>query len=48
MIEQYSSREFHFLEALWDVILNLGLRICSKVFVLSSKAEQQCQPYFED
>lgn len=48
MREQYSSREFHSLDALWDVILKLGIRICSKAIVLPSKAEQQCQPYFED
>lgn len=26
MREQYSSREFHSLDALWDVILKLGIR----------------------
>lgn len=39
MREQYSS-----LDALWDGILKLGLRICSKTIVLPSKGE----PYFED
>lgn len=48
MIKQYSSREFHSRDALWDDILKLGVRICSEAIVLSSEAKQQCQPYFED
>lgn len=48
MIEQYSSREWNSRDALWDVVLKLGIRICSEAIVLSSEAEQQCQPYFED